>query len=102
MKLKFIEYLKFCIAHDLEFDAVIGDVDMPATFCFCSDMEFTDYCMEKYGDLLNSECEVKYDTTGRNTDIVIVNYPDENKGEQFTWAVAGYISETEYKKLFNC
>lgn len=102
MKLKFIDYLKFCIAHDLEFDAVIGDVDMPATFCFCDDMEFTDYCMEKYGDLLNSDCEVKYDTSGRDTDVVIVDYDDENKGEQFTWAVAGYISDTEYKKLFNC
>lgn len=102
MKVKFIDYLKFCIAHDLEFDAVIGDVDMPATFCFCDDMEFTDYCMEKYGDLLNSDCEVKYDTSGRYTDVVIVDYDDENKGEQFTWAVAGYISDTEYKKLFNC
>lgn len=102
MKVKFIDYLKFCIAHDLEFDAVIGDVDMPATFCLCDDMEFTDYCMEKYGDLLNSDCEVKYDTSGRDTDVVIVDYDDENKGEQFTWAVAGYISDTEYKKLFNC
>ena len=38
MKLRFIEYMKYCIVHDIEFDAVIGDVDMPATFCFCDDM----------------------------------------------------------------
>lgn len=102
MKAKFIDYIKYCIAHDLEFDAVIGDVDMPATFCFCDDMKFTDYCMEKYGDLLNSDCEIKYDPTGRDTDVVIVDYSNEVKGEKFTWAVAGYISETEYEKLFGC
>ena len=102
MRLKFIEYMKFCIVHDLEFDAVIGDVDMPATFCFCDDMKFTDYCMEKYGDLLNSECEVQYDATGRYTDVVIVDYDDDEKGEQFAYALAGYISDTEYKKLFDC
>lgn len=102
MRLKFIEYLKYCVAHDLEFDAVIGDEDMPATFCFCDNMKFTNYCMEKYGDLLNSECEVKYDATGRYTDVVIVDYPDSNKGERFTLSLAGYINDREYKKLFNC
>lgn len=102
MKTKFIDYIKYCIAHDLEFDANIGDVDMPATFSFCDDMKFTDYCMEKYGDLLNSECEVKYDPTGRYTDAVIVDYDDDIKGTEFTYAVAGYVSEDEYKKLFDC
>ena len=102
MRMKFIEYMKFCIAHDLEFDAVIGDVDMPATFSFCDDMKFTDYCINKYGDLLNSECKVKYDSTGRCTDTVIVDYDDYEKGKRFTYAVAGYVSETEYEKLFNC
>lgn len=102
MKTKFIDYIKYCIAHGLEFDAKIGNVDMPATFSFCDDMKFNDYCMEKYGDLLNSDCEVKYDPTGRYTDCVIVDYDDYKKGEQFTWAVAGYVSETEYEKLFEC
>lgn len=102
MKAKFIDYIKFCIAHDLEFDAVIGDVDMPATFSFCDDMKFTDYCMKKYGDLLNSDCEVKFDLSGRDTDTVIVDYADDSVGERFAWAVAGYISETEYEKLFGC
>ena len=65
-------------------------------------MKITDYCMSKYGDLLNSDCEVIVDPTGRYTDTVIVDYDDDTKGEQFTWAVAGYISESEYKKLFDC
>ena len=102
MKVKFIDYIKYCIAHEIAFDAVIGDVDMPATFVFSSDTKFTDYCMERYGDLLNSDCEVKYDITGRCTDVAIVDYADHYKGESFAWVVAGYISETEYEKLFGC
>lgn len=102
MKMKFVEYIKFCIAHDLEFDAVIGDEEMPAIFCLCDNMKITDYCMEKYGDLLNSECEVKYDPSGRNTDVVIVDYPRGSKGAQLAYAIAGYISGHEYEKLFGC
>lgn len=98
--MKFIDYINKAIEEDLEFDAVIGDVDMPATFCFCDDMVITDYCMNKYGDLLNSEIEVREDPTSRYTDVVIVDYDDDEKGEKFTWAVAGYVSKTEYEKLF--
>lgn len=100
MKTKFIDYMKYCIAQDIEFDAVIGYVDMPATFCFCDGMKFTDYCMEKYGDLLNSDCEVTCDPTGGYPDAVIVDYNNDVKGEKFTLAVAGYVSEDEYEKLF--
>lgn len=100
MKTTFKKYIEQCILEDLEFDAVIGDVDMEATFCFCDDMVITDYCMEKYGDLLNSECEVIKDPTGKYTDVVIVDYDDYEKGERFTWALAGYVSEKEYNKLF--
>lgn len=102
MKTTFKEYIEYCIRKDLEFDAVIGDVDMPCTFGFCDDMKITNYCMEKYGDLLNSSCEVTVDSTGRYTDVVIVDYDNYEKGESFSYAVAGYISETEYKRLFDC
>lgn len=102
MKTTFKEYIEFCIAKDLEFDAVIGNVDMPCTFCFTDDMKITDYCMVQFGDLLSSECEVKVDPIGRYTDAVVVNFDDYKKGERFTWAVAGYIGESEYKKLFGC
>lgn len=102
MKTTFKEYIELCIAKDLEFDAVIGDVDMECTFCFYDGMKITDYCMEKYGDLLNSECEVTFNTNGYNTDVVEVFYDDDKKGNRFAWAVAGYVSETEYKKLFDC
>ena len=100
MKTTFKEYIEYCIAKDLEFDAVIGDVDVDCTFCFCPDMKITDYCMEEYGDLLNSPCEVLADKTGRYADVVVVEYDNYCKGRQFAWALAGYIKETEYKKLF--
>ena len=102
MRLRFIDYLKYCVAHDLRFDCCIGDIEMPHTYEFLSNMTFTKYCMDKYGDLLNSMCEVKYDPRGRHTDVVIVDYHDSKKGEQFTHAVAGYILDSEYQKLFNC
>lgn len=98
--MKFVEYIEKAIKEDLEFDAVIGDVDMPATFCFCDDMVITDYCMEKYGDMLESEIEIQKDPTGWYTDVVIVDYDNYKKGERFAYAVAGYISDVEYKKLF--
>lgn len=100
--MKFVDYIKKCIKEDLEFDAIIGDVEMPATFCFWDAMKITDYCMQKYGKLLNSNCEVKPDITGRHTDVVIVHCDDEAMGTRFTWAVAGYITDTEYQKLFDC
>lgn len=100
--MKFVDYINVCIKKDMEFDAVIGDVEMPATFSFIDDMEITSYCMNKYGDLLNSECDLKVDPTGRYTDVVNVDYEDYELGERFTYAVAGYISPTEYNLLFNC
>ena len=71
--MKFIDYIKKAITEELEFDAVIGNVDMPATFCFSDDMVITDYCMEKYGDLLESEIEICKDPKGMYTDVVIVD-----------------------------
>lgn len=96
----FEQILEYYGAHDLEFDANIGDVDMDATYCFSGVLKITDYCRAKYGDLLNSKAVVKYDASGRNTDCVIVDYPNYKLGQEFTMAVAGYVSEKEYNLLF--
>lgn len=96
----FKEIMEYYGVKDMEFDAVIGDVDMEYTFSFCGKPKFTAYCMEKYGDLLNSKATIKPDLTGRYTDVVIVDYPDDEIGERFSAAWAGYVSETEYDKLF--
>lgn len=98
--MKFIEYIEARIADEAEFDAIIGDVDMPATFCFDSRWKITDYCKSKYADLLNSEIEEHIDPTGYCTPAVEVMYDNEKIGEQFCWAVAGYICEGEWERLF--
>ena len=98
--MKFIEYINERIKDEKEFDAVIGDVDMPATLSFCNDWIITDYCKEKFGELLESEIEIYKDPTGRYLDVVDVQYDDDKIGAKFCWSVAGYIGETEWNKLF--
>ena len=96
----FLEYINKRIRDEEEFDAVIGDVDMPATFCFSSEWKITDYCMQKFGDLLNSEVIVHIDPTGYYTQSVEVLYDNYTKGERFCLAVAGYINQGEWEQLF--
>ena len=96
--MKFIDYMKKCIKEDIEFDAIIGDVEMSHTFCFTSDMKFTKYCKEKYKDLLVSE--IRIIKNNGYFDVVEVLYDNEVVGEKFAAALAGYVSEKEYEKLF--
>lgn len=94
----FREYCTMAINHDFEFDAIIGNEDMPATFGFTDDMVFTPYCEEKYGELLSSEVTVH--NYPRQTEVAVVEYDNARVGEQFAYAVAGYIPESEWDKLF--
>ena len=96
--MKFIDYINERIKDEKEFDAVIGDVDMPVTLGFCDDWVITDYCKEKYGELFKSEIIILQ--TDDYVDTIEVLYDNDEIGEQFCWAVAGYIGETEWDKLF--
>ena len=97
----FLEYIEKAIKENLEFDAIIGDVDVPATYCFNDDWKITDYCKQKYGELLNSEIKLHEGNSVLGyTDVVEVFYDDEEMGRQFTMAVAGYVSESEWNRLF--
>ena len=96
--MRFIEYIEERIKDEAEFDVIVDGVDMPATLGFCDDWVITYYCKEKYEDLLNSEIDV-YEYT-HDIDTVEVLYDDYRVGEQFCWAVAGYIDETEWNRLF--
>lgn len=98
--MKFIEFIEERIKDGEEFDAIIGGVDMPATFGFCDDWAITDYCKEKYGELLESEIELHKDSTGNHTEVVDVFYNNYKVGEQFCWSVAGYIDDNEWERLF--
>ena len=99
--MKFIEYIEERIKDEEEFDAIISGVDMPATFGFCDDWVITDYCKEKYKDLLNSEIEIHSDPTGYCTDSIEVFYYDEAVGKEFCYAVAGYVGCNEWDRLFS-
>lgn len=96
--MKFIEYINERIKDGEEFDAIIGGIEMPATFGFCDDWVITDYCKEKYGELLESEIIVHERID--YLDIVEVLYDNYRVGEKFAYAVAGYIAEDEWDKLF--
>jgi hypothetical protein len=98
VEMTFLEYINARIEDGEEFDAVIGDEDMPATFGFCDDNVITDYCKEKYGELLNSNIEIM--KCPHSIDTVIVDYNSSEVGQMFSWAVAGYVSESEWDKLF--
>lgn len=97
--MKFIEYIEERIKDEEPFDVIIGGIDMPATFEFCDDWVITDYCKELFGELLESEIDVYEYALSINT-VEVLYDDDDNLGEQFCWAVAGYIDDDEWQKLF--
>lgn len=98
--MKFIDYLKEVNAEGREFDACVGDVDMPATYVgddgLCLD---NPYLHEKYGVLLNAEVEIIKPRKGEKEVCVIDNAPVD-LGVSFFWAAAGQVNCKEYQKLF--
>ena len=98
--LTFADYIREKIKTGDEFDSIIGDVDMPATSSFLPRTELTDYCFEKYGELLNSPCKVIKEGTETETEVVEVFCDDYKMGESFIYACAGYVSVSEDEKLF--
>lgn len=96
----FKEILLYCDKHEIEFDAIIGDVDMDATYCFSGNLVITEYCEKEFGELLNSKCNITVYDEGCYTPCVEVLYDDDEVGNNFTMALAGFISDTTYRKLF--
>ena len=47
-----LEYINARIKDEEEFDMIVSDVEMPATLGFNNSWKITDYCKQKYGDLL--------------------------------------------------
>lgn len=93
--MKFVDFInEHLIKNQEEYDAVIGDVDMPCTLGMCENWKITDYCFEKFDELLNSDCKIISDS------VVEVYYDDYKKGERFCFSMAGYINEKEFDKLF--
>lgn len=96
--MKFGNYLKK--AHEIDCNLIIADVDMPAAFCWdCETDGFTKEGRKFFRSLLDADVHLIYDKVG-NLYTLRIDCDDENLGEFFTWAKAGYISETRYNQLF--
>ena len=96
----FEEYLIEMGKRDSEFEAVIDNSDMPATFCPGDDYYFSDYCHKKYGDLLNAKVNIISPETDITNEVVEVEYDNYRKACNFCMAMAGYCSVSETERLF--
>lgn len=96
----FEEYLLKMGADDKEFEAVIDNSDMPATFCPPGDIYYSGYCHKKYGTLLAAKVVVISPETKTANEVVEVDYGNYNKAKDFCMALAGYVSVSEDSKLF--
>ena len=75
-------------------DLIIGGVDMPASFVWDSAISMTEYGKEKFRPIMDAKFTVL-----PNGNIEI-HCDDDELGELFVWAAAGYISDREYRKIF--
>lgn len=88
----FLELLRS--GEDLDCDLIVGDVDMPATFVWYEDSTITEYGVEKYRPIM----DVAF--TRLDNGNIEVLCDDWELGEDFCNAAAGYIADSEYKKIF--
>lgn len=79
---------------DLDCGVVFGDVDCPDIVWDAEDT-ITDKGYNAWADVLNREAV--YD---EDNNVLIVDDVDPNRGEQFCYALAGYVGETLYCKWF--
>lgn len=91
----FLEFIvNQAIPNELEFDCIIGDVDMPCTLCWSKTDKIGSALLVEYGELLDSEINFLDDG------VIEVLYDDYEVGEAFCWAQAGYIPESTYRAFF--
>ena len=77
-----------------EADLNIGGCDMPATFCWDEHCRITDYGITQFRPIL----EAAY--TRLSNGNIEIHCDDDQLGEHFTLAAAGFIGEQEYARLF--
>lgn len=88
----FLELLRS--GEEFDCDLVIGGAEMPASFVWSEDDEITAYGTEKYRSILEAPFE-RLD----NGNIEVL-CDDWRLGEEFCLAVAGYIGDAEYRRIF--
>ena len=80
---------------ELDCELIVADTEMPATFVWNGDEKISEYGESRFGKLLDSEAVML-----ENGNIEIF-CNDENMGNSFVWAVAGYINQFEYDRIFD-
>ncbi|MCQ4924872.1 hypothetical protein NE686_17350 [Tissierella carlieri] len=91
-EMTFLDLLKSNL--ELDCDLIIGDVDMPASFVWTEEDKITDYGIQKYEEIMKSKYTI---LSNSNIEIHCENHI---LGADFCYAAAGYISSTEYEKIF--
>lgn len=76
-------------------ELIIGDVDMPASFVWNAESRITPYGCDYFKPLMACSYELL-----ENGNISIADC-NEVTGEKFTMACAGYISTSEFNKMFS-
>jgi len=79
----------------IDCEVVVADVEMLHSLVWDSGCRILEYGLKKYDKLLNSPVEVY-----ENGNIEVL-CDDEAMGKEFFAAAAGYISSTEYDKIFH-
>lgn len=89
---KFLDLLRS--GEEIDCDLIIGGADMPASFVWDEDCKITDYGIEKYKAIMDAE----YTKLGNGN--IKIHCDDDELGESFCLAAAGYIGEKEYVRIF--
>lgn len=79
---------------ELDCELIIGGDEMPATFVWDEDSQITAYGVERYRPIM----EASFERCGDN--CIEIHCDDWELGEEFCLAAAGFISSTEYEKVF--
>jgi DNA-binding cell septation regulator SpoVG/16S rRNA G966 N2-methylase RsmD len=79
-------------------DVIVGDVEMNHALVWDVGADITDYCYEQYADLLNSPYKIH--DHGNGYEVIEVFCDDYEMGKDFFAAAAGYIADSEHKKMF--
>jgi hypothetical protein len=89
---RFFDYLRSGV--HLDCDLIIGDVDMPASFVWDENCRITEAGYQKFKSIMDADYEVL-----ENGNIEIF-CDDDQLGEKFVYAAAGYVSESNYHDWF--
>lgn len=97
----FIDFINFCINNSIDFDLVIGGVNMNQKFSFSPSWIITDYFREQFKDLFQAKCEIrsfrKIFGPPDNT-VILLDFNDYNIGYKFTDIITGAIDIYEWDK----